>query len=252
MASLSLTQARQLSAALAPFYAAPQAGDFYPQLSEAINGLLGAELTCFDFFSPQGQLLHVGGNSPSLFTPSFLAQLAEYIHQHPLFPGLFLEKKAIPLKTSDFCSSRQYRKTFLYNEFYRSVGIAHQLVVGFEVPGLGYTTCALSRTQRDFTEAERVLLAFAQPHLTTLLQLAQPTRPQAAAPALVTAVGLTLREADILSQLAQGRPDKEIAYYCRISPRTVQVHLRNIYAKLGVGNRTEAAMRLHEDTLSFT
>lgn len=249
MASLCLTQARQLSVALAPLYAAPQAGDFYARLSEAINGLLGAELTCFDFFDPQGRLLHVGGNSPSLFTPSFLTQLAAYIHQHPLFPGLFLERNTIPLKTSDFCSTHRYRKTFLYNEFYRTVGIVHQLVVGFEVPGLGYTTCALSRTQRDFTEAERVLLAFAQPHLTALLRQAQPVRFPAAAPALAATAGLTLREADILGQLAQGRPDKEIAYYCRISPRTVQVHLRNIYAKLGVDNRTEAAMRMQGDKL---
>jgi DNA-binding CsgD family transcriptional regulator len=244
MASLTLQQAHQLSAALTPLYAAPQAAGFYTQLSEAINGLFGAELTCFDFFDAQGQLLHVGGNAPTLFTPSFLTQLAAYIHQHPLFPGLFLEKSPLPLKTSDFCSTHQYRKTFLYNEFYRTVGIAHQLVVGFEVPGCGFTTCALSRAQRDFTEAERVLLAFAQPHLTALLQLAQVAPPPAAGPGLAATAGLTSREIAILSQLAQGRPDKEIAYHCHISPRTVQVHLRNIYAKLGVDNRTEAAVLL--------
>jgi DNA-binding CsgD family transcriptional regulator len=204
-----------------------------------VNGLLGAELTCFDFFGRQGQLLHVGGNSPTLFTSVFLTQLAAHIHEHPLFPGLFLEKQPEPLKTSDFCSTSQYRKTLIYNEFYRTVGITHQLVVGFEVPGQGYTTCALSRAQRDFTEAERVLLAFVQPHLTTLLQLAQAAQPPANEP---LAASLTARETDILQLLAQGQPDKEIAYRCRISPRTVQVHLRNIYAKLGVDNRTAAAL----------
>lgn len=237
MADLTLHQARQLSAALAPLYAAPQAGDFYTQLANAVNDLLGAELTCFDFFDQQGQLLNLGGNSPTLFTPRFLTHLATHIHEHPLFPGVFIEKNPEPLKTSDFCTTRQYSKTLIYNEFYRTVGITHQLVVGFDVPGLGYTTCALSRSRRDFTEAERVLLAFVQPHLTALLQRARP-----AAPVLAASAGLTTREAAILAQLAQGRPDKEIAYQCRISPRTVQVHLRNIYAKLGVDNRTAAVV----------
>ena len=239
MASFSLQQAQQLSAALVPLYAAPQASDFYTRLSQTVNDLLGAEQTCLDFFNQQGQLLNLGGNSPSLFTPYLLSQLSTYIHEHPLFTALFIERNPAPLKTSDYCSPQQYRKTFIYNEFYRPVGITHQLAVGFDVPGQGYTTCALSRSQRDFTETERVLLAFVQPHLAILLQLsavAQPTvTPQSAA-------GLTAREADILQQLAQGRPDKEIAYYFSISPRTVQVHLRNIYAKLGVDNRTAAAL----------
>ncbi len=242
MASLSLTQARQLSAALAPLYAAPQASDFYTRLSEAVNDLLGAEQTCFDFFDQQGHLLNLGGNSPSLFTPYFLAQLSEHIHKHPLFPGLFLEKNPVPLKTSDFCSAQEFRKSFIYNEFYRTVGVTHQMAVGFDVPGQGYTTCAISRSRRDFTEAERVLLAFMQPHLTMLLQLALAAQPQAVTSPTQLAVGLTARESDILQQLAQGRPDKEIAHYYRISPRTVQVHLRNIYAKLGVDNRTAAVV----------
>ena len=242
MASLSLQQARQLSAALAPLYAAPQASGFYTQLSEAVNGLLGAEQTCLDFFDQRGQLLNLGGNSPSLFTPYLLAQLSLHIHEHPLFHGLFIERNPVPLKTSDYCSTQQYRKSFIYNEFYRTVGVTHQLVVGFEVPGQGYTTCALSRSRRDFTEAERVLLAFVQPHLTMLLQLALAAQPQVVASAGQSAAGLTARESDILQQLAQGRPDKEIAHHYRISPRTVQVHLRNIYAKLGVDNRTAAAL----------
>ena len=239
MPSLSSLQARQLGAALAPLYAAPQAGEFYTQLSDAINSLFGAELTCFDFFDQQGQLLHVSGNAPTLFTPPFLTQLAAHIHKHPLFTSVFVEKNPEPVKISDFCSSRDYRKTLIYNEFYRTVGVTHQLVVGFEVPGQGYTTCALSRGRRDFTETERVLLAFVQPHLTQLLRLAAPALPTATTPAVA---GLTTREADILHQLAQGRPDKEIAHCCSISPRTVQVHLRNIYAKLGVDNRTAAVV----------
>jgi DNA-binding NarL/FixJ family response regulator len=51
---------------------------------------------------------------------------------------------------------------------------------------------------------------------------------------------LTEREMEVLRATAAGQPNKTIAGNLTISPQTVQVHLRNIYLKLGVGNRSEA------------
>jgi DNA-binding CsgD family transcriptional regulator len=53
--------------------------------------------------------------------------------------------------------------------------------------------------------------------------------------------GLTSREAEVLSHLAAGKTNQEIAEDLYISEKTVHSHLINVYAKLGVGNRTEAA-----------
>ena len=44
----------------------------------------------------------------------------------------------------------------------------------------------------------------------------------------------------ILGLLKQGKPNKIIAYELNLSESTVKVHIRNILAKLGVKNRTEA------------
>jgi DNA-binding NarL/FixJ family response regulator/signal transduction histidine kinase len=52
---------------------------------------------------------------------------------------------------------------------------------------------------------------------------------------------LNERELEVLEQLAHGARNKEIAEKLFIVPRTVEYHLANIYAKLGVSNRTEAA-----------
>jgi DNA-binding NarL/FixJ family response regulator len=53
---------------------------------------------------------------------------------------------------------------------------------------------------------------------------------------------LTDREQDVLSLLAQGMTNKDIAQSLFLSVRTIEAHLRNIYSKLAVGNRTEAVL----------
>jgi len=55
-----------------------------------------------------------------------------------------------------------------------------------------------------------------------------------------TPSGLTERELEVLQAAAQGRGNKAIAAALSISPQTVQVHLRNIFGKLGVNSRSEA------------
>jgi DNA-binding CsgD family transcriptional regulator len=59
------------------------------------------------------------------------------------------------------------------------------------------------------------------------------------------AVGLTDREAEVLSQIAAGSSNKEVAAALVISEKTVARHLANIYLKLGVSSRTAAAAWAH-------
>lgn len=51
---------------------------------------------------------------------------------------------------------------------------------------------------------------------------------------------LTARERDVLEGLAQGLPNKTIAYDLGISPRTVEVHRANLMAKLDVRSLSDA------------
>lgn len=54
-------------------------------------------------------------------------------------------------------------------------------------------------------------------------------------------VGLSGREVEVLQGVARGLSNRAIARELWLSDQTVKFHLRNIYRKLGVSNRTEAA-----------
>ena len=59
--------------------------------------------------------------------------------------------------------------------------------------------------------------------------------------------GLTKREVEVLSGIASGATNREVAEQLFISEKTVGRHLANIYAKLGVSSRTAAVAWAHEN-----
>jgi NarL family two-component system response regulator LiaR len=65
----------------------------------------------------------------------------------------------------------------------------------------------------------------------------------------VKAAGLTERETAILKALASGLSNKAIAKELWVAEQTVKFHLTNIYRKLDVANRTEAARYAYEHGL---
>jgi two-component system nitrate/nitrite response regulator NarL len=62
--------------------------------------------------------------------------------------------------------------------------------------------------------------------------------------------GLTSREREILEQVASGRSNKQIAREFWLSEQTIKYHLTNVYRKLGVSSRTEAARFAYDHGLA--
>lgn len=57
---------------------------------------------------------------------------------------------------------------------------------------------------------------------------------------------LSEREIEVLHHIAEGLTNQQIATRLYLSLNTIKVHTRNIYAKLGVNNRTQAVIRANE------
>ncbi|WP_064091803.1 response regulator [Rossellomorea aquimaris] len=53
---------------------------------------------------------------------------------------------------------------------------------------------------------------------------------------------LTKRERDVLIELTKGKSNKEIAFSLFITEKTVKTHISNIFSKLEVSDRTQAAL----------
>ena len=83
------------------------------------------------------------------------------------------------------------------------------------------------------TVAAKVVAAFAR-----LGPAPAPVAPVAAAVPLLSG-----REVDVLRLLANGRSNKEIAADLKLAEGTVKNHLSNVFGKLGVYDRTQAALR---------
>jgi DNA-binding NarL/FixJ family response regulator len=67
-------------------------------------------------------------------------------------------------------------------------------------------------------------------------------RSGTAAPAVRGIGALTGREREVLEQIAQGRSNREIARLLQVSEKTVKTHVSSVLAKLGVQDRTQAAL----------
>jgi DNA-binding CsgD family transcriptional regulator len=88
-----------------------------------------------------------------------------YSHEHPFVDHFRKTKDGRAVKFSDFVSAREFRRTSLYNEFFRPLNIRHQMTFLLQEPGSLLSAIALNRGAKDFAERERLILNLLRPHL---------------------------------------------------------------------------------------
>ncbi|MGW5353051.1 helix-turn-helix domain-containing protein [Streptomyces sp. NPDC004031] len=149
-----------------------------------------------------------------------------------------------PACRSRMQSRADYHALPVYADVYRRVGADDQLAMSFPAGtegGVRRQVCvAVNRSGSDFGDTDLEVAAMLRPRLGRTfgrLHRAPPAR------ALVSR-----REAEVLTLLAHGFTNGQIAHRLAISPRTVDKHLEHAYPKLGVCGRVEAANAWRTDT----
>ena len=100
----------------------------------------------------------------------------------------------------------------------------------------------------DFAQQENIKLDFNQilPSISSIVTKLPEIEEKAVSPLLTEASNLSVREVEVLSLIAAGFSNQEIADRLFISLHTVKTHARKINAKLGAKSRTQAIVKARE------
>ena len=175
-----------------------------------------------------------------------------HFFEHPLVRHHGIEGGSQTRRISGLVSRHEFQRSALYDNDYRRIRLEYVMAMPLFNDQRTLVSVVLNRHGLDFSERDRERLELVRPHLAFLYRharkgVATPSGdsalPSPMQASVVSPPGLTLREGEVMSWLACGKTDAEIAALLSISPRTVQKHLEHIYVKLGVETRTAAVMR---------
>jgi DNA-binding CsgD family transcriptional regulator len=188
-----------------------------------------------------------------VYRPELLEAVALNWHQHPVLTGDLARPARGARRISDFVDSRTWRRQALFNDFYRPLGMTHELTSQLSWGPGGASCCVvLHRAGREFSERDRVMLELLTPHLQAARARIDPAVPAtrgpatgaaaaAPAPLLARRLPITARQAEVLEHLCAGMTNDGIANQLSISRHTVVRHIEHLYARLGVHTRVAAA-----------
>ncbi len=227
--------------------------EFRAGLLSALRRAVPCDYASYNEVGPEPEDLFAIADPP--VPESLVARFAVHAEQHPVLRHQRTTRSGRPTRISDV-DDGGFRTSDLYREFYLPLGITAQVAFTLPAREERLVAVALSRCSSDFSDGECALLSRARPYLVqafrTVLELdglrggrnAEVARILEG-PGLPTSMserlGVTAREGEVLRALALGADTATIATELGIAPRTVQKHLENIYAKLGVHTHSDAA-----------
>lgn len=181
---------------------------------------------------------------PQRFTTKLTQRLMELLESHPFTAHARRTGDWGPLALADFWTDAELRRSTIWKDVYRHVGIGRLLAcAAFRGNRVGTLNVCRPLGAPHFSDRDRAMLQLLLPHYVQGLQAAEreTMRRQGEGEVLPT-LGLTKREVQVAAWLARGRTNGEIARILATQPRTVEKHVERILIKLGVENRTAAAM----------
>lgn len=214
---------------------------------QGLKRVVDAELTTLSTCDLDTGHRSVVSDVPGAISKREIEAFDRHFHEHPLLRAHGRNPQAETRRISDVVPPAEFRRSSLYNEYYRAIGIDRAMAVPIHVDRSLLVGFVFNRSGRDFGERERARMEAIRPHLGDLYRIGRAmdcARATQWAPGTAPGLpSLTPRELEVLRWLAVGKTDRDIGDILGISPRTVHKHLQRIYEKLGVETRTAAVAR---------
>jgi DNA-binding CsgD family transcriptional regulator len=167
MDQLTSHDTRQLFECLLDLYELRDSNSFKRQAVKGLATLVSADLYSYNEISTTQQLVTGYAIWPIEFPllPDATEILGRYQYQHPTVMHYLTTGERDVTKISDFMSYREFRRTDLYNEFYRPMGIPYGVGFGISIAQDGLIGVGLHRSGRDYSERDRRILSELTPHI---------------------------------------------------------------------------------------
>jgi DNA-binding CsgD family transcriptional regulator len=170
MGNLTPSEVSRLVACCAELYSwnpDDQEHSFAEHTARLLPCLVRADVTAYQSFDAQGNTTALALSSRQeeigRHTPAF----DHYLPEHPLVSRVRETGCTAALRITDLVSWREFERTGLYNEFFRQVGLGHQLAASLpaargEVIGL---VCSRDSGAPDFSDGDREMLEHFRLHV---------------------------------------------------------------------------------------
>jgi DNA-binding CsgD family transcriptional regulator len=165
MAGLAVCDIRAVADTLREIYAAADVERFSGLVVNALPKLVPAHRASYNSVSASLRRISWDVSSGTPDIPDAAAILSRHFHEHPVAAHYKRYRESRWITTSELVSLATFRRTSIYNEYYRGMGTEHQIVMMCGMGPRAFLGINLHRGHRDFSAREQALLDVLYPHL---------------------------------------------------------------------------------------
>jgi DNA-binding CsgD family transcriptional regulator len=221
--------------------------DFLTAVVTGMSRMIPAEQTVVHMLDRKTQRLVYRMLPENRYTEEELGYYAAHPGGDPLVAHFEKTGDQRSRRTSDVIPTREYVTTPHFIHCQKRLGLLHTLALPVKINADVVGALSFDRTKSNFTARHCALLDAFAPHF--ILAWNRHVDPWTIPPEPVEPVrvrlqklGLTVREADVLFWMTEGKQNPEIAIILGLSLSTVQEHVANLVRKMGQENRHAATV----------
>lgn len=142
--------------------------------NDCVRYLISTDILAFEGFGTDSDY-----QGPMWFTPANSISdagftiMADLVTEHPCFEDVAMRRITGAVRVSDYMPAGKFKRTPIYNEFYRTVGTDTQMIAGLPVNSDLMISVSLCRLQKDYSDRDCGIFNMLTPHLVASFRNAQ-------------------------------------------------------------------------------